>query len=118
VESPAPNLWRQEIEERLFIKATDNYGVSEVMGPGVSGECECKSGLHISEDHFIPEIIDPQTLLVLPPGAEGELILTTLSKEAFPLIRYRTRDITSLDYSPCALRPHPGAHEEGTGAKR
>ena len=98
---PCPESMRREIEERLFITATDNYGVSEVMGPGVSAECECKNGLHIYEDHFIPEIIDPQTLQVLPPGAEGELVLTTLSKEAFPLIRYRTRDITSLDYSPC-----------------
>jgi phenylacetate-CoA ligase len=98
---PCPESMRKEIEERLFINATDNYGVSEVMGPGVSAECECKKGLHIYEDHFIPEIIDPQTLQVLPPGAEGELVLTTLSKEAFPLIRYRTRDITSLDYSPC-----------------
>lgn len=98
---PCPESMRREIEERLFINATDNYGVSEVMGPGVSAECKYKNGLHIYEDHFIPEIIDPQTLQVLPPGAEGELVLTTLSKEAFPLIRYRTRDITSLDYSPC-----------------
>jgi phenylacetate-CoA ligase len=92
---------RKEIEERLFISATDNYGVSEVMGPGVSAECEHKNGLHLYEDYFIPEIIDPQTLKVLPPGAEGELVLTTLTKEAFPLVRYRTRDITSLDYAPC-----------------
>ena len=98
---PCPESMRREIEERLFINVTDNYGVSEVMGPGVSAECEAKNGLHIYEDHFIPEIIDPQTLQILPPGAEVELILTTLSKEAFPLIRYRTRDITSLDYSPC-----------------
>jgi phenylacetate-CoA ligase len=99
---PCPESMRKEIEERLFINATDNYGVSEVMGPGVSAECEFKNGLHVYEDHFIPEIIDPQTLQVLPPGSEGELILTTLNKEAFPLVRYRTRDITSLDYSPCA----------------
>jgi phenylacetate-CoA ligase len=98
---PCPESLRREVEERLFISATDNYGVSEVMGPGVSAECELKNGLHINEDHFIPEIIDPQTLQVLPPGTEGELVLTTLSKEAFPLIRYRTRDITSLNYSPC-----------------
>ena len=98
---PCPESMRKEIEERLFINVTDNYGVSEVMGPGVSAECEAKNGLHIYEDHFIPEIIDPQTRQILPPGAEGELVLTTLSKEAFPLIRYRTRDITSLDYSPC-----------------
>jgi phenylacetate-CoA ligase len=98
---PCPESMRKEIEERLFINVTDNYGVSEVMGPGVSAECEAKNGLHLYEDHFIPEIIDPQTLQILPAGAEGELVLTTLSKEAFPVIRYRTRDITSLDYSPC-----------------
>ncbi len=98
---PFPETMRQEIEERLFITATDNYGVSEVMGPGVSAECLHKNGLHLYEDHFIAEIIDPQTLQVLPPGSTGELVLTTLTKEAFPLIRYRTRDITALDYSPC-----------------
>ncbi len=98
---PCPEVLRKEIEERLFISATDNYGVSEVMGPGVSAECEYKNGLHLHEDHFIPEVIDPQTLQVLPPRAEGELVLTTLTKEAFPLVRYRTRDITSLEYSPC-----------------
>lgn len=98
---PFPEAMRREIEERLYINATDNYGVSEVMGPGVSAECLHKNGLHLYEDHFIAEIIDPQTLQVLPPGAEGELVLTTLTKEAFPLIRYRTRDITALDYSPC-----------------
>ncbi|MGQ9693116.1 MAG: phenylacetate--CoA ligase family protein [Thermodesulfobacteriota bacterium] len=98
---PFPEAMRKEIEERLFIKATDNYGVSEVMGPGVSAECLHRNGLHLYEDHFIAEIIDPQTLQVLPPGAEGELVLTTLTKEAFPLIRYRTRDITALDYAPC-----------------
>jgi phenylacetate-CoA ligase len=98
---PCPESMRKEIEERLLIQATDNYGVSEVMGPGISAECEHKNGLHLYEDHFIPEIIDPQTLKVLPPGAEGELVLTTLTKEAFPMVRYRTRDMTSLDYSPC-----------------
>jgi phenylacetate-CoA ligase len=98
---PCPESMRREIEERLVIHATDNYGVSEVMGPGISAECEHKNGLHLYEDHFIPEIIDPQTLKVLPPGAEGELVLTTLTKEAFPVVRYRTRDMTSLDYSPC-----------------
>jgi len=98
---PCPESMRKEIEERLLIQVTDNYGVSEVMGPGISAECEHKNGLHLYEDHFIPEIIDPQTLKVLPPGAEGELVLTTLTKEAFPMVRYRTRDMTSLDYSPC-----------------
>jgi len=98
---PCPESIRKEIAERLFIDVTDNYGVSEVMGPGISGECEYKNGLHLAEDHFIPEIVDPQTLQVLPMGAEGELVLTTLTKEAFPLIRYRTRDITALDSTPC-----------------
>jgi phenylacetate-CoA ligase len=98
---PWSESMRQEIQGRLFISATDNYGVSEVMGPGVSAECEHKNGLHLHEDHFIPEVIDPQTLKVLPAGTEGELVLTTLTKEAFPLVRYRTRDITSLDYTPC-----------------
>ena len=98
---PCPESMRKEIENRLFISVTDNYGVSEVMGPGVAAECAFKNGLHLYEDHFIPEIIDPQTLQILPPGAEGELVLTTLSKEAFPLVRFRTRDITSLDFSPC-----------------
>jgi phenylacetate-CoA ligase len=99
---PWSEAMRQEIEGSLSISATDNYGVSEVMGPGVAAECEAKNGLHLSEDHFIPEIIDPQTLKPLPPGSAGELVLTTLSREAFPLVRYRTRDITTLDYSPCA----------------
>jgi phenylacetate-CoA ligase len=93
---------RKEIESRLAISATDNYGLSEVMGPGVSMECDCKRGMHISEDHFIPEIIDPDTGEALPPGHAGELVLTTLTKEAIPVIRYRTRDITSLITEPCA----------------
>jgi phenylacetate-CoA ligase len=92
---------RKEIEGRLFINATDNYGLSEIIGPGVAGECEHKSGMHIFEDAFIAEIIDPDTGVVLPPGSVGELVLTTLTKEAFPMIRYRTRDITSLDHEPC-----------------
>lgn len=92
---------RRELEERLGIIATDNYGLSEVMGPGVAGECQCRCGMHIFEDHFLPEIIDPESGEVLPPGAIGELVLTSLTKEAFPMIRYRTRDITRLDYTPC-----------------
>ncbi len=99
---PWSEAMRREIESRLFINATDNYGLSEVIGAGVAGECECKCGMHIFEDAFIPEIIDPESGEVLPPGSVGELVLTTLTKEAFPMIRYRTRDITSLDYSPCA----------------
>lgn len=93
---------RRQIEERLGISATDNYGLSEVMGPGVAGECEAKDGLHLCEDHFIPEIIDPSTGEVLPPGQRGELVLTTITKEALPLVRYRTGDITRLDYGSCA----------------
>jgi phenylacetate-CoA ligase len=93
---------RRQIEERLQIVATDNYGLSEVMGPGIAGDCLQKCGMHIFEDHFIPEIIDPITCEVLPPGSVGELVLTSLTKEAFPMIRYRTRDITRLDYAPCA----------------
>ncbi|MRR05923.1 MAG: phenylacetate--CoA ligase [Deltaproteobacteria bacterium] len=92
---------RKEIESRLFISATDNYGLSEIIGPGVAGECEFKCGMHLSEDAFIAEIIDPDTGKVLPRGSIGELVLTTLTKEAFPMIRYRTRDITSLDYEKC-----------------
>jgi len=98
---PWSEALRQEIERRLCISATDNYGLSEIIGPGVAGECRCKCGMHIFEDAFIAEIIDPDTGAVLPPGSIGELVLTTLTKEAFPMIRYRTRDITSLDYSPC-----------------
>ena len=93
---------RRQIEERLQIVATDNYGLSEVMGPGIAGDCLQKCGMHIFEDHFIPEIIDPVTCEVLPPGSVGELVLTSLTKEAFPMIRYRTRDISRLDYAPCA----------------
>lgn len=98
---PWSEKMRGEIEAGLCLTAMDNYGVSEVIGPGVAGECQCKNGLHIYEDAFIPEIIDPQSGAPLPPGSEGELVLTTLNKEAFPMIRYRTGDITSLDYAPC-----------------
>jgi phenylacetate-CoA ligase len=93
---------RETLQSRLGIRATDNYGLSEVMGPGVSGECEQNEGLHINEDHFIAEVIDPGTGAPLPPGGEGELVLTTLTKEALPLMRYRTRDVTRLDPAPCA----------------
>ena len=99
---PWSDSMRKEIENRLMIRATDNYGLSEVIGPGVAGECAYACGMHIAEDAFIAEIIDPDTCEVLPPGAVGELVITTIDKEAFPVIRYRTRDITSLDYAPCA----------------
>jgi phenylacetate-CoA ligase len=92
---------RKEIENKLLLSATDNYGLSEIIGPGVAGECKCKKGMHIYEDSFLPEIIDPETGAARPSGAEGELVITTLNKEAFPMIRYRTGDITSLDYGKC-----------------
>ncbi|SMP53197.1 phenylacetate--CoA ligase family protein [Desulfonatronum lacustre] len=93
---------RHDIESKLGLIALDIYGLSEIMGPGVAMECAvAQKGLHIFEDHFLPEIIDPITGEQLPPGETGELVLTTLTKEAQPLIRYRTRDITSLNYVPC-----------------
>jgi len=92
---------REQIERNFGIIATDNYGMSELIGPGVSGECKFRCGLHIAEDHFIPEIIDPKTGEVLPEGSEGELVITCIKKEALPLIRYRTKDITKLYYEPC-----------------
>ena len=98
---PWSEKMREEIERRLLLSATDNYGLSEVIGPGVAGECSCKKGLHIYEDAFIPEVINPETGEVLPSGQSGELVLTTLTKEAFPMIRYRTGDITNLDYTKC-----------------
>ncbi len=98
---PWTEALRLEIEEKLQITAIDIYGLSEVMGPGVASECMQKAGLHIFEDHFIPEIIDPDTGQVLPPGAKGELVFTTITKEGIPVVRYRTRDITALNYEPC-----------------
>ena len=98
---PWSEQMRREIESRLGIIATDNYGLSEVMGPGVAGECQCRRGMHIAEDHFLAEIIDPDTGKVLPEGEVGELVITSLSKQAFPVVRYRTRDITRLNYQKC-----------------
>jgi phenylacetate-CoA ligase len=93
---------REEVEKKLNLKATDIYGLSEVIGPGVAQEClQSSGGMHIFEDHFLPEIIDPDTGNVLGPGVQGELVFTTLTKEAFPVIRYRTKDITSLHYETC-----------------
>jgi phenylacetate-CoA ligase len=93
---------RKEIEEKLQVKAIDIYGLSEVIGPGVANECMYQDGLHINEDHFYPEIIDPETLEVLPEGSPGELVFTTITKEGLPLIRYRTRDLTTLRYDKCS----------------
>jgi phenylacetate-CoA ligase len=99
---PWSEAMRAEIEGKLNLTALDIYGLSEIMGPGVAQECiEAKSGLHIWEDHFLPEIIDPETGAVLPEGTKGELVITTITKEGIPLLRYRTRDITSLTREPC-----------------
>ena len=99
---PWSDSMRGEIEAKLNLSAIDIYGLSEIMGPGVAIEClEAKQGLHIWEDHFIPEIIDPESGAILPPGAKGELVITTITKEGIPLLRYRTRDITSITYEPC-----------------
>lgn len=93
---------RKEIEDKLKIKAYDIYGLSEIMGPGVSFECPDQTGMHVNEDHFIPEIIDPVTLEVLPYGQQGELVFTCITKEALPLIRYRTKDIAVLTREKCS----------------
>lgn len=99
---PWSESMRQEIQEKLNISAIDIYGLSEIMGPGVAIECqEAKCGLHIWEDHFIPEIINPETGERVPEGELGELVITTITKEGIPLLRYRTRDITSITYEPC-----------------
>ncbi|MGD9809465.1 MAG: phenylacetate--CoA ligase family protein [Deferribacterales bacterium] len=100
---PWGDMIRNDIEAKLGVSATDNYGLSELMGPGISGECIFKNGLHINEDYFYPEIIDPITLKPLPEGEWGELVLTALKREAMPMIRYRTRDVTRLfrDECPC-----------------
>jgi phenylacetate-CoA ligase len=111
---PWTNAMRQEIEQAFDMDATDIYGLSEVIGPGVSQECvETKDGLHIWEDHFLPEIIDPETGRVLPDGQLGELVFTSLTKEAFPIIRYRTRDLTRL--LPGTARPGMRRMEKVTG---
>jgi phenylacetate-CoA ligase len=98
---PWTQAMRERIEQAAGIKAFDIYGLSEIVGPGVAAECEQQDGLHLFEDHFFPEIIDPETGDVLPSGEEGELVLTTLSKEAMPLIRYRTGDITTMMSEAC-----------------
>jgi len=103
---PWSEKMRQEIQDKLKIIATDNYGLSEVMGPGVAGECMERKGLHINEDHFFVEIINPETLEPVPSGDMGELVITTLAKEAFPVIRFRTRDLTRLipELCPCGRK--------------
>ncbi len=92
---------RDKIEKGFGLFSTDNYGMSELMGPGVSGECEYRCGLHFAEDHFLPEIINSETGEVLPRGEKGELVITTLTKEGIPMLRYRTKDITRIHYEPC-----------------
>ena len=92
---------RREINQKLGILATDNYGLSEVIGPGISGECQECNGLHINEDHFLVEVLDPVTLEPVPEGEVGELVITTLTREAFPMIRYRSRDLTRILPGPC-----------------
>jgi phenylacetate-CoA ligase len=98
---PWTGAMRDRIQNLTGIQAFDIYGLSEIIGPGVAVECPCQDGLHIFEDHFYPEIVDPDTGAVLPDGEDGELVLTTLSKQAMPMIRYRTRDITSIVSEPC-----------------
>ena len=98
---PWSEAMRLEINEKLGIQSTDNYGLSEIMGPGVAGECSESNGLHINEDHFLVEILDPDTMEPVEPGEVGELVITTLTKEAFPMIRYRTRDLTRFIPDPC-----------------
>ena len=99
---PWTEKMRQEIEQTLHIRAHDIYGLSEVMGPGVACDCEYHAGLHVCEDHFFPEIVDPKTLKGVADGETGELVFTTLTKEGLPLIRYRTKDLTSITREPCA----------------
>ena len=99
---PWSDAMRKELDERLGIRSQDMYGLSEIMGPGVAGECTERNGLHGWEDHFLFEIVDPETLRPLPFGEAGELVITTLTKQALPMIRYRTRDITRLTDEPCA----------------
>ena len=98
---PWSESMRREIEERLAIKAIDIYGLSEIIGPGVACECEQQAGLHVNEDHFYPEIINPVTCDILPDGEKGELVITTLTKEGLPMVRYRTRDLTVLNRETC-----------------
>lgn len=99
---PWTNEMRASIEKQLGIKAYDIYGLTEILGPGVAADCDAHAGLHIWEDHFLPEILDPATLKAVPEGQSGELVITTLTKEGMPMIRYRTKDLTSLEISKCS----------------
>lgn len=99
---PWSNEMRAKIEEGLGITAYDIYGLSEIIGPGVSCSCHVQDGLHVAEDHFYPEILDPETLKAVTPGTTGELVFTTITKEGMPLLRYRTRDLASLNFAPCS----------------
>jgi phenylacetate-CoA ligase len=112
---PWSESMRKELEEKLSITATDNYGLSEVMGPGVAGECLERRGLHLAEDHFVFEVIDPETLAPVPDGQVGELVITTLTNEAMPVIRYRTRDLTAIlpDRCPCGRTSRRMARVKG-----
>ncbi len=98
---PCTDAMKAEIESKLGLRARDNYGLSKVLGPGIAGECDCDCGLHVAEDHLLLEVIDPETEDPLEYGEQGELVITTLTKEAFPVFRYRTRDLTTLDPSRC-----------------
>ncbi len=106
---------RQEIEKKLHVSAIDIYGLSEIIGPGVASECEAKDGLHLMEDHFLPEIIDPETGEPVAEGRLGELVITTLTKEGIPLLRYRTRDVTRLTRTPCRCGRTTARMERITG---
>ena len=98
---PWTDNMRRELEAKMGVRATDIYGLSEIIGPGVSSECEAQDGLHVFDDHFYPEIINPDTEEVLPPGTPGELVFTSLTKEAFPIVRYRTRDLSVICDAQC-----------------
>ncbi len=118
VASPLPEAVRREIEAGFQVKCATAYGITEVMGPGLAFSCGADGGLHFSEDHFYPEIIDPETGDPVPPGTPGELVITTLSTMAFPLVRFRSGDRTSLTPGNLRLRPHPGSPGENHRAHR
>ena len=107
---------REQLEEKLHIRAYDVYGLTEMMGPGVACDCEYHKGLHIWEDHFLPEIIDPATQKQLPKGSDGELVITNLTKEGMPLIRYRTKDLTSIEYGKCECGRTMARIQRGRGS--